>query len=527
MSRRWMWFALVGLVGCFGGAPEPEAAKPDVEVPKKKRAPKPKSVKATGPNVVVLIWDTVRADHLTPYGYSLDTTPELAKLAAQSVVFERAISPGEWTVPSHASLFTGLPVRSHGARSSHKRLAGKFTTMAEWFSEQGYGTYLFSANPFVGSNTSMDQGFDLYEAPWSDRWKAKAEAVTRAKLLPQDASNELGPVFERGKMPTGRPADKGKDAGPVTAEALFTWLDERDDKGEPFLAVLNYMEAHVPRVPSLAARQALFGEDDIARQLSTDQSLGELLAYTVGKVEFDAQRLATIAQTYDASLRDLDAVSALVWRGLSTRGLLEDTIVVITSDHGEHLGEHHKIGHKFSVYNPLVRVPLLIHYPKGLPPGRVSQPVSTAGLYATLVELTGVAVPPELATGSLLHPEALPELVLSELVEATPQALERVGKFYGEIDWTPFLHPLLAGESGEHKCIVRDDGQRELYRVTTDPLETSNLIGGEAATLCEQVSKWGAETPTFVPRKGRGKEQEVDEATREQLEGLGYLDAVE
>ena len=420
-----------------------------VEVPAATRSP---PVDGVRPNVLLIVWDTVRADRLTPYGYGRDTTPHLLARVEEGVVYERAVSPGMWTIPSHASLFTGLPVSTHGMNAEHKWLEERFVTMAEWFGEKGYGTYLFSANPFVSVDTNLAQGFDKAELPWKKPWRRAAKQATEGKLI-GDASNTLGDSFEASGIKTGRTADKVKDAGVVTAKALMTWMRERDEPERPFFAVLNYMEAHVPRVPSLEARAALFGEDDIARQLATDQSLGRLLAYNVEATELTADELETLGQTYDASLRDLDAATGVLFERLEKKGVLDDTIVVVTSDHGEHLGEHHRAGHKFSVGNPLVRVPLIVRYPKGLEPGRVSEVVSTLHVWATVADLAGYDRPEQSVVGSLREVSDLPEQAVSELVTATPRALARARSAYPGFQMSPWLRTLTAVETASHKCV--------------------------------------------------------------------------
>ena len=122
-------------------------------------SPSPTAPAEDAPNVLIVVWDTVRADRLGCYGYELPTTPYLDALAEDSLLFERAVSPGMWTLPSHASLFTGLPVSAHGVSSKHKWLDHRFETLAEVFQSTGYGTYLFSANPHMSRDANLTQGF--------------------------------------------------------------------------------------------------------------------------------------------------------------------------------------------------------------------------------------------------------------------------------------------------------------------------------------------------------------------------------
>ncbi|MCB9663414.1 MAG: sulfatase [Alphaproteobacteria bacterium] len=517
MIRRSLWIVLLGaLAGCTcAGGPEVPATK----------------VAGPGaPNVLLVVWDTVRADHLSAYGYDRPTSPRLAALAEEGVLYERAVSPGMWTVPSHASLFTGVPVRTHGTDAQHKWLDHRFTTLAEHFGGHGYDTWLFSANPYLSTHTNLTQGFDEVEHPWSPRWKAAAREATMGKLLPEDASNTLAPRWVPTIYPTGRSKDRVKDAGPVAADALLAWLGGRSDTSRPWLATLNYMEAHVPRVPSRASREALFDASRIHQQLTLDQSFGNLLAYTLGKHAYTAEEIEVIASTYDAAVRDVDAALGVLLDRLEGQGLLDDTIVVVTSDHGEHLGEHHRIGHKFSVYAPLVRVPLVVRWPKGLPPARVAQVVSTLAVPNTVADLAGLPPLPDATLGSLRALDAQPDEAFSELLHATPQALERVGKIHPELDWAPWLRTYQAVEVVDAKCIERSDDARELYALPDDPLETQDLSATDperAATVCGRLEAWRGRVPPYDPGLAGPDDNPtlaLDAATRARLEVLGYLD---
>ena len=513
----WMSLFLAGCTCAGGPSTGPNDAATKAEIP---AAPE------GAPNVLVVVLDTVRADHLSVYGYDRETTPHLAAFAESARVYERAVSPGMWTLPSHASLFTGLPVSGHGATAQHKWLDDDFTTFAEHFGGSGWRTYLFSANPYLNDHTNLGQGFELREFPWSERWKKPARRATMGKLLDDDASNSLGPKWDPTEYKTGRHHDKVKDAGDVAADALLAFVDERAGDA-PWLGVLNYMEAHVPRIPSMASRQALFDEATIASQLTLDQSFGYLLAYTVGKHDYTDDEVAIVGTTYDASLRDLDAALGTLFDRLEAKGVLDDTIVVVTADHGEHLGEHHRIGHKYSVYNPLIRVPLIVRYPKGIEPGREPRIVSTLSVFATLADLAGLEVPEQVVMPSLRDPAAYPEAAFSELVHATPQALRRIARVHPDLDWEPFLRTYTSAETENAKCILSGDGDRELYAMPDDALEVFDLAVARpelADEVCGRIGPW---RDTFTAwTKGDGGEQgrPLDAEMKERLEALGYME---
>jgi arylsulfatase A-like enzyme len=477
------------------------------------------------PNVLLIVWDTVRADHLTPYGYARDTTPELAKLAAEGRVWTRAVSPGMWTVPSHASLFTGLPESAHGTTAAHQWLDDRFPTLAETLSDAGWATYLFAANPHVGDHVNLGQGFERREAPDDEAWRRKATQATTSKLLPSDASNTMGPAYKPGKYAAGRDGDRTKDAGPVAAEAMFSWLDGRPQDGRPFFATLNYMEAHVPRVPSLAARKALFTDAEVAEQLAFDQSYGNLLAYTVGLMEFTPEQQGWIRDVYDASLRDLDASLVPILDGLRARGVLEDTVIIVTADHGEHLGEHHLADHKFSVFNDLIRVPLIVRYPKGVPVGVDASEVSTLDVFATVAALTQTSLPAGTLSQSLLIPRDA-GAAFAELVAPTTLVFDRMRKVHPDFDSTPYEHVYASVEDEGWKCIVRGDGARSLFDLRADPGETRDLSASDPAradALCGMINTWKASFPAYQPdASAPGSNRTMTKAERCRLVQLGY-----
>ena len=500
---RMMGLLALGLVGCTCG---PLRAVPE------------------GPNVLVLVLDTVRADRLSTYGYGRPTTPALDAFAAQGRVFERAVSPGMWTVPSHASLFTGLHVRSHGAHAGHKWLDDSHHTLAELLYAHGWDTWLFSANPFLGDHTNLAQGYAERHFPWDDRFVDAATAATMAKLDARDASQPLGPRFSGHKVSTGRDNDRVKDAGVIAADALIDWVGGRMQPSRPWHAVINYMEAHTPRIPSLASRRALFDAEAIEAQLAVDQSHGRLLTHLTGVDVMPDDEVALVSDVYDASLRELDVALAHLFGRLQDEGLLSDTLVIITGDHGEHLGEHGLMDHKFSVYNPLVRVPLILRYPRKVPAGRDRTLVSTLDVYATVAKLLGLAPPEGLSSEDLLAPRARQE-AFTELVEATPLALKRIARAYAGFDPKPFLLRRAAVEVDDAKCIEREDGHRELFNLPEDPLETKDVSADDperTARICDRVRAWQVKLPRH--EGVRPVAPALDDDMRRRLETLGYVE---
>ncbi len=509
MIRRALFFSLLGVVASCGEEPSPGPEDAAFGSP------------APRPNVLFIVWDTVRADRLQPYGYDRPTTPRLQELAKSSVVFERAVSGGMWTLPSHSTLFTGLPVKSHGVSAKRKWLDHHFSTLAERFQEAGYATYSFSANPFLSVTTNLVQGFETVEHPWDPIWQDAATEHTRSKFIPGDRSTNLSPDREDRDLSA---VTLLKESGPVQARAFLEWQANQD---RPFFAFLNYMEAHIPRIPSLESRQALMTPERIQASLELDQAHLELLAFLYGKREYSAEELDILNDVYDAAIRDLDKVTGQLFDEMRKLELLENTIVVLTSDHGENLGEHHLIGHKHSVHNTLLRVPLLIRAP-GLSPQRVPEVVSTMDVPCTVLSLAGIDDPALGISKNLFRDPSTP--AFAELVAITPLSLQRVSEIYPDLDWQPWVRTFRAVETDELKLILGSDGSRQLFRIQDDPGELHDLAetaATQASGLEHTITRWSQSIPPYDPDKASEDDTapEFSEELEERLRALGYFES--
>ena len=514
------------VVGC-GSTPEVEAPEPE---------PVAAPVEDTRPNVLIVLWDTVRADHMSMYGYETQTTPRMDEWAEGATVFERAWSPGMWTVPSHASMFTGLQTTTHGAHASHRWLDNHHDTLAERLGAKGYDTFAFSSNVYASPVSNMMQGFDVVHTTYPrgkrpGRYQQAARKLTMAKLMAEDASTEVSPAFG------GSSADKWgrsvfKDAAPVAGRGLLEWLDERDGKG-PWFAYLNMMEAHTPRIPSKASRAAVMDEATAAHALTVDTSVFAENSFIVGERTYDERDLAAIRGVYDAALRDLDTATADLMDALKTRGVLDDTVVILVSDHGESLGEHQMMEHRWSVHEPLLAVPLVVRYPQKLPPSRNATPVSTIDVFNTVMDLTGQGESDDPGVQShSLRMMADRGPVYSALVDPFASQSKSLIKAYPQLDMAPWLRTYNAVRDGSMKYVAASDEAHALYDLEVDPGELNNLLATRAETaerLSQAVSHWHEALPEYDPSKATSADAntDADAEERAQLILLGYVDGDE
>ena len=490
------------------------------------------------PNVIIILWDTVRADRMSAYGYELPTTPRIAKWAEENaIVYENAMSPAMWTVPSHASMFSGLPPSGHGAGFDHRWLDEKNLTVAEHFSANGYDTYAFSANPNLNTErVNLLQGFDTIDMSWSPEWKEQVAAHTRQKLMRRDRSTEISPGVTGSKMRTGY-----YNAGPITHTAMTQWLDTRDSD-KPFFAYLSYMEAHKPRVPFKDSRLAVADKKTVKLGLRTDLSFQSQLEYGYGKKSYTEAQLEAVNRVYDATLIDLDNATADLLDDLQQRGILDDTIVILTADHGEQLGEHQSFGHRTGVYQSLVHVPLIIAYPRKFKPQRVAKAVSNLEIYSTLVDVAGLPKPEgaqQIAPGNLTDLRARAKAMFTESISIDRLGFGRVQRKFPDLGKDVWAQKYRSVAWEDYKLIETLDFnsdevlKHELYHLGHDPHEENDLSASDPArvqaladrlhAMYAEFPKWDEDTADIPDNiEDRGKTKGAA-AMKKQLEMLGYV----
>jgi arylsulfatase A-like enzyme len=425
------------------------------------------------PNVLVIVVDTLRADHVSSYGYQRSTTPEIDALAKQGTLFENAISTCSWSLPSHVSLLTGRYVFEHGVGNVERmplfgpsgRNFNGFPTLGEELERDGYRTGAFSANRVYFSHSlGFGRGFIHFE----DYFHSPADAFVRTlfgrefariylsrsdKSLVRRTLRGLGftAVLNRdteGWGSRGGARSVRKPASVVNEETL-RWIDR--DRQRPFFAFLNYIDVHNPYGQPMDSPKPAWDAGS-----SVDQ--------------------------YDAGVRYADENIGRLMRELEQRGLASNTLVVITSDHGESLGDHGLTYHGAALYWELIHVPLIVWYPGQVPVGlRVTQPVTNAAIPATIMDLLQnkrqtFPGPPltafwknrEVTTN---WPDPLSELPQTEIITPEDRVVE--GKI--PIATNGGMKSLVT--PGWHLIVHQKSGQ-QLYDWVHDPGESTDRVGG-------------------------------------------------
>ena len=372
------------------------------------------AVRDGAPNVLLIIWDTVRARSLSLYGRELPTTPRLEALADRGVTFTQAISTSPWTLPAHASMFTGrLPHETSVAWYSP--LDGEHMTLAERLQEHGWMTAAFAANIlYVDWEHGLFRGFAHFEDFRVTPGQIMVSSSIGGRILQGDGG--WTPGFLRTLLGHEQEFIGRKWADQVNADFL-AWLDN-SGTDRPFFAALNFFDAHLPYAPP-APFDTLFGP----RRRET--SFGERFSRLVDdrdKWDLGAGDLEAEVRMYEASIAYLDDRLAMLIDSLAARGLLDNTLVIVTSDHGEAFGEHEDFEHGSSLYFEQTHVPLVISLPGRVPEGVViDEPVSTREIAATIEAIATDVTAPAMPGPSLTRfwsgvASETPNVAVSELV---------------------------------------------------------------------------------------------------------------
>lgn len=431
-----------------------------------KRLPQPAAAVAGTPNVLLIVLDTVRADRMSLYGYGRPTTPALGRLASRAVTFSQARSTAPWTLPSHASMMTGR-WRHELSAGINQPLDDAFPTLAEYLACHGYDTAGFVANTtYAGAETGLARGFARYEDhDVSTSGALWTTAVGRHFLCPL-----LAPQDRRSD---GDPNDHLRKCAARIRRDFLSWVDRQKADDRPFFAFLNMFDAHNPYLPP-AGFDAPFG----AKTHSADELKLFERWFILDKSTLTPDQVSLVSDAYDNCLAYLDLQIDGLLGDLALRHKLDDTLVIITADHGEHFGEHGLYGHASSLYDQELHVPLIVLLPKSAHGGRtVTNSVSLRDLPATVVDLLGLGAGAPFPGRSLAR-------YWSNDEEASAIDDPVIASVDGPVHTAPnqgrspvFSGPMKAVARGGRVYIRNGDGREELYEVDVDPSQTRDLAG--------------------------------------------------
>ena len=405
-------------------------------------------------------------------------------MAAEGVLFETAVSPTSWTLPSHLTLLTSLPPMEHGVTTPDKKLHDEVVTLAEVLHDAGYQTAGFVSGPFLHSSYGFSQGFDLYD--------------DYTVCLP------AGPASHQGAT------------SPGLHDIVDTWLTERSATGDPppFFIFLHMWDVHYDYLPP-APYDTLFDPDYTGNIDPHNYEKGEQV-----NPDMDPRDLQHIIALYDGEIRYTDFWLGKILERMRELGVFENTIIVVTADHGDEFFEHGKKGHLNNLYDLEIRVPLIVRYPEKVPVGRRVHMVRLMDIGPTLLSLAGVESPEEF--GMAMKSSPYRERDLSPLLGCPGTSMKKWKNVtaFGDL-WE--RHACVRTERLKYVHYLLGDHEEELFDLVKDPGETVNLLAEgdpRGAAMLDELMTWRerrAESMVAV------EEAETPEALEKRLRTLGYV----
>jgi arylsulfatase A-like enzyme len=436
-------------------------------------------------NLVLVLIDTLRADHLSIYDRRTRVkTPFLDRLAAESMVFSRPLVQENWTKPSTATLLTGLYPETHGTKNEKHVLPRTATMISEHLRSLGFATAAFVANGYVSSKFGFQRGWDA----WTNY--VREGKPNRAQFVMDDA---------------------------------VAWLGRRP-KDRPFFLYVHTIDPHVPYMPP-AKYRALYDDQPYDGPVQATGTAKLLEQVKTGAIRLNDRDKVRLEALYDGEISYHDEHFGRLYDALAASGLLEDTLIVVTADHGEEFFEHGSVGHGHSMYEELLHVPLVFRLPGAEARERGAACPAEVGLVdvlPTACAMLGIECPGGVEGASLVP------LLAGDAADGWPRAA-----------FSDFLDGQRVARLGRWKLIVRGLSTT-LFDLETDPRETEDLSAKRPIALAAMLGLLGMHQGRFVPtgevgaRPGadgkapapkvhKAEETEIDPETRKQLEALGYM----
>ncbi|MFQ3318540.1 MAG: arylsulfatase A-like enzyme [Natronomonas sp.] len=492
-----------------------------------------------GRNVLFVVMDTVRKRHLTPYGYDRPTTPTLERFADEALVYEEAVAQAPWTLPVHASMFTGRYPGEHTATQEAPYLPEDMGTLAQAVSESGYATACYSSNAWITPYTRLTAGFEeqdnFFKALPGDMFSGALASLWQRV----NDSDRLRGVADR-LVELGNEVHEylasGEGEASKTPRIIDNTIDFVDDNDEWF-AFINLMDAHLPYYPPEEYRE------EFAPGVDPHAVCQNSKEYNSGARDISDEEFDDIRGLYDAEIRHIDAELDRLFSHLKATDQWEETVVVVCADHGELHGEHGLYGHEFCIYDPLVNVPLMVKHPD-IDVGRTDEQVELLDLYDTVLEATGATDATEAVGGrtfeagrSLLSEGRdiedgefafvdyhRPIVELNQLETKAAEAgieLDENSRFYSR---------MRAARRPGGKYIRNEHIPDEAYRLDADPEEADPVDSDDPVIedVLAALERFEARSAgAWDGEAGADADEalsEMDDEAKERLQDLGYME---
>lgn len=487
----------------------------------------------TPPNILFVVLDTARAQTVLP-GLENGVMPATGRIAEEGTTFSNASTVAPWTLPSHASLFTGQHTSDHGTHRGDARFDPSATPLAVRLRERGYTTAAISGNVWVSPEFGFDAGFDQFSMKWDLFWDGADLSAISAAESPGDQLRELRKALSLSNAPKTVAngiygkflANRYDDGAWLTTQRATRWITQRDSDS-PFFLFLNYLEPHLEYDPPAGYAEKFLPKD--TDPTAVDDINQDQWRYIAGQEEMTARDFESLTALYEAELNYLDLHIGRLYRALSEAEILDDTVVVIVSDHGENIGEHGMMDHQYCLYETLLHVPLVVRYPDEFPAGSdVEEIVETRDLYPTLLDLAGIDYresDESVSTNSLVpssDSDGALDRAMAEYVTPQP-SMEALEEHVGHLppDVEAYDRALRSIRTEKWKLIEGSDGSRELYDVTSDLSEVTDVAADNEAVVERLADRLERERGPM--RREATDSAALNERSRERLENLGYI----
>ena len=466
---------ITGLVGC--GCKKADQADRD-------------TASSRRPNIVLITIESLRHDHVGCYGYDRTTTPTLDALAGEGIAFDNVYSVTSWTLAAHASLFTGLYPTAANIIYPKDRLHEAYTTLAELLADGGYDTAAVVSGTYLLSKFKLDQGFAAYD-----------DSIAQP--------------------PGGKRVSIGDVTNPQMEEALLDYFDKRGQTDRPFFLFAYFWDPHYDYIPPEPYDKMFVPSD--AKPISLAHYDGQKNPVKKG---ISPQELAYVISQYDGEIRCTDDVLGRVFQKMKDRGLWDNTVVIVTADHGEEFFEHDNKGHKNNVFAESVRIPLIIKPAQATAARRDDRLASLVDLFPTILDFADVEGDLHLLQGYSLLDEPVGQPVYCELTTSWYFRNKKTGEKWKESDlW-------LSIRQGQHRVVgMKNDKKNkkrwQLFDVIADPGEQSPLGADQTDLQLEmksRVRKWYEYMKQLAATIGERGEADLSPAELERLRGLGYIE---
>ena len=494
------------------------------------------------PNIVLAVMDSARAKNISCYGYHKETTPHIDRIAEDSSIYENAIASAPWTVPSHASLFTGAYSRKHNAHSKNKYLDDRYATLQGTLEKHGYETIGISSNIWLSESFGFTRGFSEFKHVWQlfqgvdnaeigDAWRSarglRASLSSVWKALGDNAFSRGSALLKSG---FNRVYDQHfftrYDSGARRINKIAKkWISQRIGGERPFYMFINYMDTH-GAYDAPEPYKFMYLPAGVDKRKATQVANMGHWEYVMGGYELDGSEHKTLEAMYNGELAYTDYRVNELCDFLSDKGILENTLLIITSDHGDELGEHNLLYHSLCLYDTILRVPLIIRYPEFFKRGAaIKEQVQLLDIFPTILDMLGLHEDMSDMDGRSFLGGSQREIAIAEYF-GFHRTVERIKELFPGLNHDvleKYDRRLKVIRTNEHKFIQVPNDTDELYDLNSDPGEQRNIIH-EKEEIAEELRGKLKEWESSFQSEETETEVSIDERTKRRLRDLGYIE---